>query len=124
MRMYLGEVVAYIGHSISAEQTPGQWTMGPFIVNSVLALVAPALFAASIYMELGRIVELVDGDSHLFIRRKWLTTTFISGDVLSFLIQGSGMLITLAPWSLKVLTISPRWWSDVQQFTIEPQVGL
>ena len=57
----------------------------------MLLLVAPALFAASIYMELARIVELVDGDEHLFISRRWLTTIFVFGDVVSFLMQGSGM---------------------------------
>jgi hypothetical protein len=41
-------------------------------------------------MELGRIVELADGDVYLFIRRKWLTATFVSGDILSFLMQGAG----------------------------------
>lgn len=64
--------------------------MGPYIMQSVLLLVAPALFAASIYMELGRIVLMVDGERHLFIRRTWLTKLFVAGDVLSFLMQSSG----------------------------------
>lgn len=51
---------------------------------------APALFAASIYMELGRIVLVVDGDHALFIRRKWLTKIFVCGDVFTFIMQGSG----------------------------------
>lgn len=59
-------------------------------MQSVLLLVAPALFAASIYMELGRIVLMVDGERSLFIRRTWLTKLFVAGDVLSFLMQSSG----------------------------------
>jgi hypothetical protein len=59
-------------------------------VQSVFLLVAPALFAASIYMELGRIVESCDGDKHLFVRRRWMTSIFVFGDVISFLMQGSG----------------------------------
>lgn len=64
--------------------------MNPYIMQSVLLLVAPALFAASIYMELGRIVLMVDGERALFIRRTWLTKIFVAGDVLSFLMQSSG----------------------------------
>ena len=51
---------------------------------------APALFAASIYMELGRIVLMVRGEKNLFIRRTWLTKIFVIGDVVSFLLQAGG----------------------------------
>lgn len=51
---------------------------------------APALFAASIYMELGRIVLMVDGDHALIIRRTWLTKIFVIGDIMSFQIQAAG----------------------------------
>jgi hypothetical protein len=84
------ETVGYIGRAASAAQDPDAYTLGPYIIQSLLLLVAPALFAASIYMELARIVLLVDGDHALFIRRRWLTRIFVSGDVLSFLIQGGG----------------------------------
>jgi hypothetical protein len=79
---------------MSATQDFGEYTLGPYIMQSVLLLVAPALFAASIYMELGRIVLMVDGERHLFIRRTWLTKLFVAGDVLSFLMQSSGKLST------------------------------
>ncbi|RDI87306.1 hypothetical protein Vi05172_g2872 [Venturia inaequalis] len=85
----LCELIGYVGRAVSAAQT-GERTLGPYIVQSVLPLVAPALFAASIYMELGRIVEVVEGDANLFIRRKFLTTIFVCGDVLSFFLQGAG----------------------------------
>jgi hypothetical protein len=62
----------------------------PYIIQALLILVAPALFAATIYMELGRIVTLVDGDSYTLIRKKWLTKIFVSGDVLSFMVQSAG----------------------------------
>jgi RTA1 like protein len=74
---------------MSSHQSPN-WTLGPFIIQSLLLLVAPALFAASIYMCLGRTVLMVDGDEHLFIRRTWLTKIFVLGDVLSFMMQGAG----------------------------------
>ena len=59
-------------------------------MQSLLILVAPALFAASIYMELGRIILLVEGEKHAIIKRRFLTKIFVAGDVLSFITQGSG----------------------------------
>jgi hypothetical protein len=66
--------------------------MGPYIMQSVLILIAPALFAASIYMILGRIILLTDGEHHSLIPRKWLTKLFVFGDVASFMLQSSGMM--------------------------------
>ena len=62
-------------------------------MQTLLILVAPALFAASIYMVLGRIILLVDGEQHSLIRKRWLTKIFVTGDVLSFLMQGAGKCI-------------------------------
>ena len=79
----------------ATQAEPGQdlrvhWTLPPYIIQALLILVAPALFAATIYMELGRIVTLVDGDSYTLIRKKWLTKMFVCGDVLSFMVQSAG----------------------------------
>ncbi|KAK0308105.1 hypothetical protein LTR01_005438 [Friedmanniomyces endolithicus] len=84
------ETIGYIGRAISASQSPGSYTLGPYIIQNILALVSPALFAASIYMELGRIVLMIHGDQALFLRRTWLTKIFVSGDIFSFLMQGAG----------------------------------
>lgn len=77
---------------MSANESPN-WTIGPYVMQSTLLLVAPALFAASIYMELGRIILLVKGQKHAVIRVTWMTKIFVAGDVLSFLMQASGMSI-------------------------------
>ncbi|KAH7017247.1 putative RTM1-like protein [Ilyonectria destructans] len=81
--------VGYVGRAISSTQSP-DWALGPYLIQSVLLLVSPALFAASIYMILGRIILLTDGEPHSIIRRKWLTKIFVCGDVLSFVMQGAG----------------------------------
>ncbi|CAD0018121.1 unnamed protein product [Aureobasidium pullulans] len=62
----------------------------PFIMQSLLILVAPALYAASIYMVLGRIIRRLDAEEYSVIRTKWLTKVFVIGDVFSFLVQSSG----------------------------------
>ncbi len=60
------------------------------VIQALLILIAPALFAATIYMVLGRIIKLVDGERHSLIRLKWLTKIFVTGDCVSFFIQSMG----------------------------------
>ncbi|PIG89089.1 hypothetical protein AARAC_011274 [Aspergillus arachidicola] len=56
------EIIGYIGRAMSSKQSPN-WTLGPYLVQTLFLLLAPALLAAS---------------------------TFVTGDVLSFLLQGAG----------------------------------
>ncbi|KAK1624864.1 RTA1 like protein-domain-containing protein [Colletotrichum phormii] len=86
----LCEVIGYAARAQNTTQEPGCWTLGPYIIQNVLLLIAPALMAASIYMILGRIIMLTDGESHALIKRRFLTKIFVSGDVLSLLMQSSG----------------------------------
>lgn len=60
------------------------------MIQAILILIAPALFAASIYMVLGRIIAHVDGERFSLIRLRWLTKAFVIGDCLSFLLQACG----------------------------------
>lgn len=76
--------------AVSAHQAPN-YTQPPSIIQAILILVAPALFAASIYMSLGRIIILTHGEKYALIRRSWLTKIFVLGDVVSFLAQAGGM---------------------------------
>lgn len=84
------EVVGFAARAYSASQQAPNWDLGPFIIQSVLTLVAPALFAGSIYMILGRVILMTDGERYSMVRRKWLTKIFVCGDVFGFLIQSSG----------------------------------
>ncbi|KNG48359.1 hypothetical protein TW65_04881 [Stemphylium lycopersici] len=83
------EVIGYIGRAIAAQQSPN-WSVAIYSVQTILILIAPALFAASIYMMLGRIILVTDGEAHSVISKKWLTKIFVTGDVISFLMQGAG----------------------------------
>lgn len=85
------EIIGMAGRAVSAHQTP-DWTLGPYIVQSLMTLLAPTLFAASIYMILGRLIRLLDAEQYALIRSKWLTKFFVMGDVLSFLSQGAGKI--------------------------------
>jgi RTA1 like protein len=92
--MIIVEWVGYIGRALSSQQSPN-WTLGPYILQTLLLLVAPALFAASIYMILGRIIFLVDAEHLAFLKRKWLTKFFVCGDILSFTVQAAGEIPVL-----------------------------
>ena len=83
------ESIGYIGRVLSSREAP-DYTLGPYIIQSLLLLIAPVLFAASIYMELGHIVLLVDGETHSPIKRKFLTAIFVLGDIFAFMVQSTG----------------------------------
>jgi hypothetical protein len=112
------EAFGYIGRILSAQQTP-DWTLGPFIMQAMLLLVAPALFAASIYMVLGRIVLTLNGEKHCLIKKKWLTKIFVGGDVLSFLVLCGGsylfssfLLVFLLRILLLMLLYYREWFAN------------
>ncbi len=65
-------------------------------MQNVFILLGPALFAASIYMCLSRIIRGVRGDHHSLVRPSWLTKIFVTGDVLSFVVQGgaAGLMVS------------------------------
>ncbi|KAL2884506.1 hypothetical protein SGCOL_000454 [Colletotrichum sp. CLE4] len=81
------EIVGYAGRAIARDRT-GE--VGPYVMQSLTILIAPALFAASVYMTLGRIIRSVHGESLSVIRINWLTRIFVTGDCFSFLVQASG----------------------------------
>lgn len=69
--------------------------MGPYIVSNMFILLGPTLFAASIYMTLGRLIRRVEGEHLSPIRVSRLTKTFVWGDVLSFIVQGNSSSLSV-----------------------------
>lgn len=105
---YLVEMVGY-GVRAGAHSKTGK--IMPFAVQNMFILVSPALFAASIYMVLGRIITAIRADKYSMIRPSRLTKTFVIGDVLGFVIQGgaSGLMVIqkpgLAVWGERVVIL-------------------
>ncbi|KAL2173322.1 RTA1 like protein-domain-containing protein [Thermothelomyces heterothallicus CBS 202.75] len=64
--------------------------IGGFVMQAILILIAPALYAASIYMILGRLIRTLHAEPTSIIPVKWMTKIFVVGDVLSFLMQAGG----------------------------------
>lgn len=61
-----------------------------FAVQSTVLLVAPPLFAATIYMILGRIIRVLRAEVLSLVPLRSLTTIFVLSDVVCFLIQAGG----------------------------------
>ncbi|KAG9254346.1 RTA1 like protein-domain-containing protein [Emericellopsis atlantica] len=83
------ECIGYGMRAWSAKQTP-DWTLMPYILQNLLILLGPTLFAASIYMLLGRIIRHLDAEQFSVISPRWLTKIFLLGDVISIFGQGGG----------------------------------
>jgi hypothetical protein len=89
--------VEFIGYAARASAHDKTGKLIPYVIQNTFILLAPVLFAASIYMVLGRIIRSIpNGEAHSIIRPKLLTRLFVIGDVLSLAIQGSGagMMVT------------------------------
>ncbi|PKY08355.1 putative RTA1 domain protein [Aspergillus campestris IBT 28561] len=86
----IGGVFEFQGYIIRAIAHTHTSHLIPYILQNILILLAPVLFAASIYMALGRIIRSVPGGAqHALIRPGWQTKVFVVGDIVSFLVQGS-----------------------------------
>lgn len=83
------ESIGYAARAVNAHSAP-DYAAIPYVLQSLFILLGPSLFAASIYMILGHIISLTDGHSRSIVRGSRLTKIFVSGDVVSFLIQSAG----------------------------------
>jgi hypothetical protein len=61
-----------------------------YVAQTLLILLPPSLYAATIYMIYGRIVLLVNAPDASVIGPGKVTKIFVTGDVISFLIQAAG----------------------------------
>jgi hypothetical protein len=76
-----------------------------YAMHTFFVLVAPSVFAASIYMCLGRAISATDGEAHSLVRKRWLTKMFVIGDVIAFMMQGAGNPSFLNPWRFDANTV-------------------
>lgn len=61
-----------------------------YSISTTMILLAPPLYAASIYMTLGRLIVNLDAEKLSLVPVKWLTIIFVAGDVIAFLMQAAG----------------------------------
>ncbi|KAJ4361248.1 hypothetical protein N0V95_002066 [Ascochyta clinopodiicola] len=86
----IGGLMEFIGYAARIASYNDTSKLGPYIIQQMFILLPPVLFAASIYMVLGRIMVALRGEEYSPIRPSRLTKTFVTGDIVSFYIQGGG----------------------------------
>ncbi|KAF6843734.1 Protein RTA1-like protein 2 [Colletotrichum musicola] len=85
-----GGIFQTIGYAGRIWSHYDKFALGGFIMQAILILVAPALYAASIYMILGRLIRTVKGQHLSLIPVHWVTRLFVTGDVIAFTLQAGG----------------------------------
>ena len=86
----LVELVGY-GARVYSHYYPA--LLAPFIAQSILILLAPILFAASVYMFLSRIMQATGSataNKAAAIKPSRVTKVFVAGDVVCFFVQAAG----------------------------------
>ncbi|KIW83874.1 hypothetical protein Z517_03120 [Fonsecaea pedrosoi CBS 271.37] len=76
--------------------------IAPYAVQSSFILLAPVLYAASIYMVLGRLIRSVHGERFSVIRPARMTKLFVVADILSLNVQGNGAGLTAKDKTQKI----------------------
>jgi hypothetical protein len=61
-----------------------------YSVQTILILLAPPLYATSIYMVLGRLVVYLQAERLSMVSVKWMMKIFVTGDVIAFIMQAAG----------------------------------
>lgn len=85
-----GETAGYIVRRFSADHQTGRGLGLQYYIGQELALLlSPALFAATCYMVFGRTIVWTR-ERYSPIRASRVTATFVTFDILSFVIQGAG----------------------------------
>ncbi|KAL0941484.1 Protein RTA1-like protein 1 [Colletotrichum truncatum] len=93
------EVIGCIGRIISARQST-EWTLPPFMLQSIFLLLGPTLMAASIYMTLGRFITCLDANMYSLVDAGMISKGFVIADIISILAQSTGGGILAADKSL------------------------
>ncbi|KAJ5633868.1 RTA-like protein [Penicillium herquei] len=86
----VGGIFEIIGYGARAVSHFHKDSTTVYAMQSLFILLAPILFAASIYRVLGRVITFLHGEHLSYVSVRWMTRIFVGGDVLSFIIQAAG----------------------------------
>lgn len=81
------QIIGYICRAASHDNFYG---IPLYAMQTLFILLAPPLYAASIYMILGRTVTYLQAEHLSMVPIKWMTKIFVTGDVFSFFLQCAG----------------------------------
>ncbi|KOC09222.1 RTA1 like protein [Aspergillus flavus AF70] len=81
------QIIGYICRTLAHNDTN---SIPIYSVQTIMILLAPPLYAASIYMTLGRLIRYLDAEALSIVPIRWLTLIFVIGDVVAFVMQAAG----------------------------------
>lgn len=90
MPFWLGGVFEVVGYIVRIKSRDEPSEVGLYAVQTLFILLPPAMFSASLYMTLGRLLLYIDAEFTSIIPARFMTKLFVTGDVMSFLLQGAG----------------------------------
>ncbi|KAF4546867.1 RTA1-like protein 3 [Elsinoe fawcettii] len=99
------EFSGFIARAVSRQQLT---VLASYATQLILILLAPILFAAAIYMFLGRVIQASTYQKYSTIPTRWLTKVFVTGDILCFIVQASGASKLIKPKSQAELDAAQR----------------
>ncbi|GMM34398.1 hypothetical protein DASC09_017230 [Saccharomycopsis crataegensis] len=88
--MMIGILMEAVGYFARASSHGNKQLLTPYIIQSILLLIAPSFIAATIYMIFGRMMRHLNASDYSIIKFKYQTTFFVIGDVFSFFVQSAG----------------------------------
>ncbi|OJJ07718.1 hypothetical protein ASPVEDRAFT_57015 [Aspergillus versicolor CBS 583.65] len=86
----LGGVFQIIGYICRVIAHSNKESIPVYSIQAILILLAPPLYAASIYMVLGRLITFLRAEHLSVVSVRWMTKIFVIGDVIGFLCQAAG----------------------------------
>ncbi|KAH6912625.1 RTA1 like protein-domain-containing protein [Coprinopsis sp. MPI-PUGE-AT-0042] len=86
----IGGIMCVGGYAARIGSHFDTWDIGAYVAQTLLLLVAPVLFAATIYMTLAGIIISSTAESIAKIPVIWVTRIFVTADVIALVTQGGG----------------------------------
>ena len=83
----IAETFGYFGRAIASDDPT---SVGPFILQNLLILVATPFLAASVYMSLGRIITSLNAQRYSVINLRWVTKIYVLIDIACIFSQFIG----------------------------------
>jgi hypothetical protein len=86
----IGGVSEAAGYGARISSAGDPEALGPYIAQSLLLLLPPIFFAATIYMVLKKLILAEHAENYSMMKVRYLTKIFVTFDVISLWVQGSG----------------------------------
>ncbi|KAF9700270.1 hypothetical protein EKO04_001886 [Ascochyta lentis] len=88
--VFIGGACEMAGFSARIGSHYNNEAWAPFIIQGTLLLIGPLFFAATVYMMLGRTINLANAAAVSRISPKWYTRIFVTADISTLIVQGLG----------------------------------